>query len=284
MDFLFYSPLYLSFFKTPLIEFNSNHLFLYAAVNDNEAISYTYAPYGDIEGDAKEADIERFIHKMISRFEDLTIQSLVIKCRPSFIASSTQLVFHELLEKKFGFEVESVNVQHTLIVDEVPLMNKINSQEKRKLKALKNECTIKVLSAPEKELWFDLLSNARQYKGFPLTTTKYNYEELPNIISDRYYYIGAYKNDVLIASCVGIRVSEDIMYYYLPATHPDYSQLSPSVLLLDHLYQLASDLKIKYIDLGISNNQDGTLNHGLVRFKENMGGIAGVQKRLIYNF
>jgi hypothetical protein len=284
MGFLFYHSAYLDFFNKNIFSIKLNQLMLFTSLHDNYAISFTYAPYGDIEGEAKESEVIVFIEKMISAFELLNIQSIKIKCKPSFIATPTQLLFHELLEKKYGFEVELENVQHTLIVDEEALIDKIKYQEKRKLKTLKKEVIVKRLSAPDDDSWFDLLKLARQHKGYPLTTTKYNYEELPKVLSDCYYFIGAYKNEELIATCIGVKVTSDILYYYLPATHPLYVQYSPSVLLLDNLYQLATELNIKYIDLGISNNQDGTLNHGLVKFKENMGGIAGIQKILQYNF
>jgi hypothetical protein len=284
MTFLFHEKKYLDFFNTPIYTCSFEGLELKFNLSNNQAISLIHAPYGDIEGEGKDKDVQQLIEQLLTMCEKLDVHSIQIKCKPSFIASNTQLIFHELLEKKFAFNIQQENIQHTLLVDSTPLKDKIHPQEKRKLNSLEDKISIKVLPAPESNDWFSLIQLARSYKGFPLTTSENHYMQIPLSLKGRYFCLGAYCDDLLIATCIAVLVNDRVMYYYMPATHPEYIKMSPSVKLINTMYDLALSLDMQCIDLGISNAQDGTVNHGLVTFKEHMGGIAGVQKKLTYTF
>ena len=120
--------------------------------------------------------------------------------------------------------------------------------------------------------YFLLLANARSRKNIPLSLSLPAIEELFKKFPKNFFLFGILDAQILIAACVGVKINERILYYFLPADHPNYLTDSPSVMLIEQLGEWAKLRGFKLLDLGISS-VNGVLNEGLYQFKQKLGGI-----------
>lgn len=78
----------------------------------------------------------------------------------------------------------------------------------------------------------------------------------------------------VIAACITVTVSREVLYYFLPAASAAYNQFSPMVMLIFNLYKWAQKSNYRLIDLGRASIE-GEVQEGLREFKDRMGGIKG---------
>jgi hypothetical protein len=78
----------------------------------------------------------------------------------------------------------------------------------------------------------------------------------------------------VIAACITVTVSREVLYYFLPAASAAYSRYSPMVMLIFNIYKWAQKSNYKLIDLGRASIK-GKVQEGLREFKGRMGGVEG---------
>ncbi|MFC7668675.1 hypothetical protein ACFQT0_15820 [Hymenobacter humi] len=78
------------------------------------------------------------------------------------------------------------------------------------------------------------------------------------------------------ALTVAIRVHENVLYNFYPASPLRCNSLSPVVLLNEGLHAFARASGIAALDLGTSTLDSGP-NASLLRFKRHLGGVAGLR-------
>jgi lipid II:glycine glycyltransferase (peptidoglycan interpeptide bridge formation enzyme) len=84
----------------------------------------------------------------------------------------------------------------------------------------------------------------------------------------------------ITALSVVVRVRDDILYNFLPASHPDYSTFSPMVMLIGGLFTYCQHQGIPLLDLGVSLDGTGQPKPSLIHFKRNLG--AQVSPKLTF--
>ncbi len=70
-----------------------------------------------------------------------------------------------------------------------------------------------------------------------------------------------------------VRVRDDILYTFLPASNPAYHAYSPLVLLMDGLFEYCQQQQIRLLDLGVSLDGNHQPKPSLLRFKRNLGAL-----------
>ena len=70
---------------------------------------------------------------------------------------------------------------------------------------------------------------------------------------------------------MAIRVRDDILYNFLPASNPSYYAHSPMVMLMAELFGYCQRHRIQLLDLGTSLDGNQQPKPGLMRFKRNLG-------------
>ncbi|MBF9237630.1 hypothetical protein I2I05_09510 [Hymenobacter sp. BT683] len=78
------------------------------------------------------------------------------------------------------------------------------------------------------------------------------------------------------ALTIAIRVNEQVLYNFYPASPLRCNALSPVVLLNEGLHAFAKASDISVLDLGTSTLDTGP-NASLLRFKRHLGGVAGLR-------
>lgn len=129
--------------------------------------------------------------------------------------------------------------------------------------------------------FYSLLELNRQARNIPLSIT---YERLIRSAAIAKEAMQLFElrdtDDRLLAATLALRVHPQVIYYFLPACHPQYYVFSPMVPLLNAIYEYARQEGISFLDLGISSVK-GIVNQGLSAFKERLSAKRGCKNTLI---
>ncbi|MGB3184081.1 MAG: hypothetical protein WBB45_21990 [Cyclobacteriaceae bacterium] len=123
-----------------------------------------------------------------------------------------------------------------------------------------------------------LISDYRRQRGHTISMSREELEQAFTVFPSRYHLFTVSQSQENLAVLVAVKVSEDILYYFMPANKPGTEALSPSVFMICELARWAQSYAISMLDLGPSLHSDGTFNESLAGFKERMGGITSFRK------
>jgi len=173
-----------------------------------------------------------------------------------------------------GFSVKYEEFNQHLTVSDQPFVAHLHAAERRRLRKCQQAgFTSGPWLNPDVDALFDLIKNARLRKGFPVSMSRDALAQLLTAFGEVCPVFAVWDGSQLIAACIGIRVTEEILYYFLPADHADYLKFSPAVMLVESLYQYAQQHRMTLLDLGISTSQ-GVRNEGLIQFKQRLGAVG----------
>lgn len=117
----------------------------------------------------------------------------------------------------------------------------------------------------------NFLLETRQQQGYPLTICPDDLARLLQKFPERFLIFTVNDGPRLAALTIAVRVREDILYTFLPASHPDYRTFSPMVMLIGGLYAYCQQQRIRLLDLGMSLDEKNQPKPSLMRFKRNLG-------------
>lgn len=247
-------------------------------IRDNWAVSPGAASFGSIEfsEDLPNSELRRLIDVIVTYGKQLPVQGLRIVNYPDcYLPTDAERLRHVLLDTGFSVKYEELN-QH-LPVSNRPFVELIHSAERRRLRKCQQAgFTTQIWNEPDADALFAFIQKARLRKNLPLSM---NSKELANLLGNFGNVCPVFTvldGDRLIAVCLGIRVTDDILYYFLPADHEDYQQFSPSVMLVESLYSYCQQQQISLLDLGISTSRS-VRNEGLIQFKKRLGTVESAK-------
>lgn len=282
---LFYSNKYLLLnFHSPYYSFslkeNDNILSqLFLTTESKDAFSFKGTSFGGFDFiqsiDANKQSF--FLKRIIYELKNKKQKSLSITL-PPFCYSSLHPKEQSIVLKELGFlkTNEEINF-HIDTTKSETLWNQLHPSEKNKYnKALKSGIKIRQLPSSFFTSCFDLIKKNRLFKGFPITISEDTLKKL-NSELEEFYLFGAFKDDILIATCISIRVTSTVLYNFYMADDPDFRTYSPLVLLNSFIYDWCKKQGINTIDLGTASS-NGNINAGLANFKKHLGGIETPKK------
>ncbi len=248
------------------------HLFCsFAETGDNHFVSGVRAPFGGIEC-SDPGQLSMFISYIKDTLKKSGAASVTIRQSPSCYQPDTTESIHEALIDQ-GFRLKYSDCNQHLLVNTTSFKAHLDDQKKRRLNKIKSLAPrIEILDAIDSDIWFDLFRKSREHKDFPVTISSEEYKDLSLKLPGVYQYAGVYLEETLVANAVFVHVNKDVLYYFLGASDPEYAAVSPSVLLLEAMYEYAQRQHYKMIDLGISS-VNGKLNEGLHLFKKHIGAM-----------
>ena len=124
---------------------------------------------------------------------------------------------------------------------------------------------------------YEFIAACRQERGQSLSLPLARVQELFQRFPKEHFLFSVRQPDGgWAALTVAIRVSQEVLYNFYPASPLRCNALSPVVLLNEglHAFARASDLTV--LDLGTSTLDTGP-NDSLLRFKRHLGGVAGLR-------
>ncbi|MDN4166922.1 GNAT family N-acetyltransferase [Cytophagales bacterium LB-30] len=167
---------------------------------------------------------------------------------------------------------EHIKIGHYLPIDANDFSEKVHTMQKRKLKRAHQEGW-KIHQAPveQAEEVFELLEKWRMSSEKPLSLTKQDFMQQVQAAPEAYGFWLIEKQGHYVAGTISVRISQDVLYHFYPATAPEAKTESPMVFLTESLYDHAQAKGYRVIDLGTSEVNNAILP-SLVQFKERIGG------------
>lgn len=150
----------------------------------------------------------------------------------------------------------------------------IHTMQRRKLISLEQEgFEFGLMTNEQLEVAHKFLQVCRAAQDLELNIS---YELLAKLAeSNRYQIFCVKREEKISALCIAVEPTENIAYYYLPATSPMFRSQSPMVLLIAGMVAHYRSKGFKYLDLGASSYK-GKPQETLRLFKNRMGASEGL--------
>lgn len=129
---------------------------------------------------------------------------------------------------------------------------------------------------PDLDECYDVLKRCRDRKNYPMTLSEVAFKKMFQRFPDIYSIFRVRKESRTLAVAVMVKISSEVLYNFYIGEEPEFRKHSPNVLLLSEVVNYARLQGFRIVDLGIGTDQ-GIPNFGLMRFKQNMGGIASLK-------
>ncbi|WP_185731390.1 GNAT family N-acetyltransferase [Larkinella rosea] len=247
-------------------------------IRDDWAVSPCAASFGSFEfkADLSDDELRRLVEAAVTYSKKLPVQGIRIVNYPDcYVPAEAERLRYVLQNTGFSVKYEELN-QH------VPVSNgsftePLHDAERRRLRKCRQAgFTTRIWTDPDVDQLFVFIQKARLRKNLPLSMNSKELASLINNFRSDSPVFTVWDGDRLIAACLGIRVTSDILYYFLPADHEDYQQFSPSVMLVESLYSHCQQEQISLLDLGISTSRS-VRNEGLIQFKKRLGAVESAK-------
>lgn len=237
--------------------------------------SAVYSPlrmsFGGIiaKDDLEYIHIEYFVDFVLSFCKEQKAEFLQITGYPfSYAPNLSNLVTQIFLQK--GFQITKSELTHFLTVENT-FESKLHLSALRRLKkSKKNGFVFELWEKPNLEFVYEFVSNNRKRKGYPVSMNFESFAKTLQTFPEQYLTFVLKNKQEIIALTVAVVINRRILYNFYPADKEQYLQYSPTIMLLEGVFNFAQQQGFQILDLGIST--DNSLpNYGLIRFKENLG-------------
>lgn len=241
---------------------------------DNQAYSPFRAPFGSIEfsDETTLQQLEYFIEELEKFLKEKQIVKFKIVSYPECYApEKATLLSYCLLKQGYTIPLAELNY-HLQVTNEENLISNFHDSEKRRYKKCVEQGFVADVEQPtDVTEAFELIKKARESKGYPVSMKPEEFAKLFKEFPKDYFLFTVRDKDKLIAAATGVRISSNILYYFLPADDADYKNYSPTVLLIKGMHDFCLQHNITILDLGIASS-DAVPNYGLINFKQHLGG------------
>ena len=242
-------------------------------VEPGRASSPIAAPFGSVEfiNTLSDAVLSALIDALIDEAQLTGVPVLRLVNYPHCYApeQAYRLTKH-LLQR--GFRVIASDQNSYLPVTSAAFENLINASERRRLqKCQRAGFQFLHWRYPDVDEVTSFLVRTRQQRGYSFSLPPEQLSDLLRRFPEQFPVFIVKDGSAIAALAVTVRVRDDILYNFLPASSLDYHAHSPMVLLTDGLFAYCQQRQIRLLDLGVSLDGNHQPKASLMRFKRNLG-------------
>ncbi|WMJ74790.1 GNAT family N-acetyltransferase [Cytophagaceae bacterium ABcell3] len=244
----------------------------------NNAFSPLRAPFGSLEflSGVPFHYLEMLLKEVDKLAYQKQLKSVTVVSYPTCYAPENSQMLHYLFTA-CGYSLEFNELNFHICPDARSFMQRIVLNQRQELKKCREKgYTSNYGQIQDLEAVYDVISRARKHKGYPLTLSLEQFKGLPERFPDDFTFFYVKNKEKYIAVTLGVRVNSRILYNFFMAADPDYKSDSPTIMLLEELYNYAHCHGYEILDYGMASEK-GAPNHGLIRFKERTGGIPSLK-------
>lgn len=242
------------------------------------------APFGSVEmrQGLSYASLYAFLEAFEAFCRQEGFQSLRLGHYPLGYAPEAPLLVQVLWA--LGYHSTCIDLCQHLPVSAQVFAEGLHTSEKRRLR----KCTaagfvFEEWKNPDLAQVYAFVKACRLRKGFPISMSEEAFQALWQHFPEAHRVFCVKDGAEIAALSVTIAVNKQILYNFYPADHPDYLAFSPTVFLMQGIYEFAQKNKFNLLDLGISTEQ-GRPNQGLIRFKECLGASPSLKYTFLKTF
>ena len=255
------------------------HFFKEDHAENNAYHSPRKSPFGSFEMHAQlTADqIDNFVRFVLKKLsKEQTNMVHILHHATVYDPDHTSLLKESLL--KAGFTLKAAIPNHHIGVDAYPLTAKMHSMEKRRLqKCRKAEFSFKEENVSLLSNIYDFVRVCRKERGWGLSMSLGDLQKTVSAFPENYKLFSVYGGGHRIAATVAIVVNSQILYNFYPASLLSYQAYSPTVMLIEGLYQYCQQKGMELLDLGTS------ASNSLRLFKTHMGGEVSFKYDFVWH-
>ncbi len=236
-----------------------------------------YSPYKSLFGSF---EFNRNLHpKLIAEFlqfieDDLKkrgIRKVKITSFAECYMPRKAAVIHEVLMNS-GFKVVRRAINHHIPVDETPLQEQMHPMEVRRLnKCVRNGFVFRQEDEGNAMEIYEYIRLCLEEQGLEVSISEQKFKSYIDAFPQNYPAFAVRNGGEIMAATICIVPHRLVLYNFLPGSLRKYKTYSPTVMLINGLYDYCRERKTDLLDLGISTEADGTDQESLIAFKERMG-------------
>ena len=242
-------------------------------VAPDRAVSPAAAPFGSVEFSQTLPDdvLNNLIDALVDEARSTGAPFLRLVNYPHCYApEQAHRLTEQLLRRRFRVVADNQTFFLPVAVD--AFEKRINTSERRRLrKSQRAGFQFVHWCCPDVDAVTSFLVRTRQKQGYKLTLPPEQLSRLIRTFPNQFSVFVVKDGSALAALAVTVRVRDDILYNFLPASNPDYHAYSPMVLLTNGLFTYCQQQQIRLLDLGLSLDGDHQPKPSLMRFKRNLG-------------
>ena len=271
---LFFTNKYLSLThdKPILFQYHTEkqQLFLWAVKVEDQLISLPKSPFGGFfsQGKIERADFENFINHIQAYISTNNIRQLLFHQPPPIFTGMmlpSDTDFPEILHP-----VVQEDHQYIDLMSEI----KLHPMQKRNLDKLQQQqVIIRNIAADKWPRLHALLAKSRERKKLKINLDLERLLLLVKAFPNNYQGWIAQNGDQWLAGLVTVKVTDEVVYYFLPGNFSETDRPGGMVLLVDYTTKYFKNQGFHTYDLGISSIQEKR-QEGLLVFKSRMGAQA----------
>lgn len=242
-------------------------------VESERAVSPIAAPFGSIEfvQTLPDSVLDEVLSVLIDEAQSTGEPTLRLVNYPHCYApEQAHRLTAQLLKR--GFRVAATDQNSFLPVSSDAFENTIDSSERRRLqKCRRAGFQFTHWHSPNVDAVTSFLVRTRRQQGYILALPPERLRNLLCNFPDQFSVFVVWDGPMITALTVAVRVRDDILYNFLPASNPDCQAHSPMVMLTDGLFNYCQQQQIRLLDLGLSLDGNRQPKPSLTRFKRNLG-------------
>ncbi len=207
-------------------------------------------------------------------FKNKEVKQVIIGGAPfAHHLHNSSALFNTLLNH--GYSISNQDINHTLEVSEVALIEKMMRNNKKRLKKCEREgfAFEQVNTFEEFEKVYSIIEANRKAKGFFISMSFQQIMDMYKVFSHHMYFFKSSFGGNEVASSICIKLNANVLYIFYWGDLPGNEQYSPIAHLANGIYEFAQKQNFKLMDAGTSSIS-GVPNFGVATFKENLGFTA----------
>jgi hypothetical protein len=170
-----------------------------------------------------------------------------------------------------GYAVQSQDLSFDLAVNERPLLERMESGNRKRLnKCLRAGFVAERLAPARYAEAYQVIAANRRRRGFPMTMSYEQVAEMVEGFGERVRVFGVSRSAELIAAAISMAVTDAVLYVAYWGDVDGMQDHSPVVQLAACVYEHCQSSGISLLDAGTSTVA-GEPNAGLIRFKRSLG-------------
>lgn len=247
-------------------------------ISGMNACSPFRAPFGgfEIHEAVHNQSIETWWHQgIVEALRRLGVTKLEIKSPPKMLNEQLFSLVDHLLQKQNA--VTQDEVASILSVDDNRFRKKITAAKRQRLEKNRIAFTFKKIPLIQIGAVYRFLSVCRKERGRQLSLTLPMVRALAKVFPRHIMLFGVQVENEWAAQAVVVRESKDVWYTFYYSHLQKFNKQSPTVFLIEQIYQLAQSNGVRWINLGTSM-LDGEINRPLLHFKKSIGAETTVKR------
>lgn len=213
---------------------------------------------------------ESFIEKIIDYLIKKKAKAVEIILAPDIYNLTNNSQVLSILYR-LGFKLNQIEINQFIENSKYDKNISVSYGNRKRInKCIKEGFIFKKLIEEEYYSAYDVIRENRSRKGFPLTMEWRELEEMVKVFQSKVHFFGIFHSSKIISSAICIDVLKNILYVFYWGEIGGYEKFSPTAFLSERIINYSKSKQYHLVDIGTSTVKSDP-NHGLFKFKENIG-------------